>query len=85
VNRWEAWRSVEADYGLDAIEAMLQAAVEAGAMEDQPLRPLAHVILALADKAALYIANSPEPSVARVEVGNSIDQLLGGLRRTTDC
>jgi hypothetical protein len=85
VNRWEAWRSVEADYGLDAIEAMLQAAVEAGAMEDQPLRPLAHVILALADEAALYIANSPEPSVARVEVGNSIDQLLGGLRRTTDC
>jgi len=78
---WDAWRSMEADYGLDAIETMLRDAVDAGVVEDQPLRPLAHLILALVDEAALYIANALEPSAARVEVGASIDRLLAGLRR----
>jgi hypothetical protein len=74
---------MEADYGLDAIETMLQAAVDEGVVESQPLRPLAHMLLALVDEAALYIANAADPPVARTEVGSTIDRLLSGLRVRT--
>lgn len=78
---WEAWRSMEADYGLDFLEQTLQAAVGAGIIDDQPLRPLAHMLLALVDEAALYIANAADTAHARTEVGASIDRLLSGLRK----
>lgn len=81
---WETWRSVEAEYGLDAIEKMLGAAVDANVIEEQPLRPLAHMILALLDEAALYIGNAPDPTAARAELARSIDRLLGGLRTHAD-
>ena len=77
---WEAWRSMEAEYGLDAIESMLQQAVDEGIVDHQPLRPLAHMLLALVDEAALFIANAADPGVARGEVGTTIERLLGGLR-----
>lgn len=77
---WERWRSLEAAYGLGAIEAQLDEAVRAGVIAEQPLRPLAHMILALVDEAALYIANSDDPDGARDEVGYSIEGLLDGLR-----
>lgn len=77
---WERWRTMEADYGSDALQQALRAAVESGIIDDQPLDPLAHMLLALVDEAALYIANSPDPVLARAEVGATINRLLTGLR-----
>lgn len=78
---WEVWRSLEAEYGLNSLEAMLRAGVDARVVHEQPLRPLAHLLLALVDEAALYIANFPDQEEARVEMGNAIERLLVGLRR----
>lgn len=77
---WDGWRQSEAEYGIDGIEAMLQAAVDTGIIDPQPLRALAHMLLAAVDEAALYIANSAEPARASTEVGASIQRLLAGLR-----
>jgi AcrR family transcriptional regulator len=58
---WEEWREVGARYGLGLIEAGLAAAMEAGAIRPQPVRPLAHVLLGALDEAALMVAPGGDP------------------------
>ena len=58
----------------------LELAVAEGAIVDQPTEPLAHMLLAMVDEAALYIANSPHKRRARVETRRALDLFLGGLR-----
>ena len=78
---WEVWREIEAEFGLGAIEAMLQAAVDEGTIERRPSAVvLAHLLLAAVDEAALFIANADDPRAARVDAGTAIDRLLAGLR-----
>ena len=66
---WERWREIAADYGLGLIEAALQAAMEAGAIAAQPVRPLAHVLMGALDEAAMLVARAEDPTAARAEVG----------------
>ena len=76
---WQEWRALEERYGLGAIRALLDQAVAEGTLPPQPLDALAHVLLAAVDEAALYIANSPEPRLAKVDAVGTMDRLLGGL------
>ncbi len=77
---WDRWRSLEADYGLGVITAMLDAAVTQRVIPRQPTGPLAHMLLAAVDEAALYIANAPNRRQAHKEARQSLMRLLGGLR-----
>ena len=77
---WEQWRSLEAEYGLGVITAMLDAAVVQKAIPRQPTAPLAHMLLAAVDEAALYIANAPDRRQAHTQARQSLMRLLGGLR-----
>jgi AcrR family transcriptional regulator len=76
---WDRWREIAAEHGLGLIEATLQAAIEAGAIRDQPLRPLAHVLMGALDEAAMLIARAEDPERMRVEVGLTLDTLLAAL------
>jgi AcrR family transcriptional regulator len=76
---WDRWREIAAQYGLGLIEATLQAAIDAGAIAEQPVRPLAHVLMGALDEAAMLVARAEDPEAARAEVGRTIDTLLGGL------
>jgi AcrR family transcriptional regulator len=76
---WDRWREIAAEHGLGLIEATLQAAIEAGAIRDQPLRPLAHVLMGALDEAAMLIARAEDPEQMRVEVGLTLDTLLAAL------
>jgi AcrR family transcriptional regulator len=76
---WDRWREIAAEHGLGLIEATLQAAIEAGAIRDQPLRPLAHVLMGALDEAAMLIARAEDPERMRVEVGRTLDTLLAAL------
>ncbi len=76
---WQEWRAIEARYGLGGIEAMLELAVAEGSLPPQPLRVLAHLLLATADEAAMYISNAEDPEAARDEAVDALDRLLGGL------
>jgi AcrR family transcriptional regulator len=77
---WEQWRSLEAQYGLGAITAMLDAAVSQKVVPRQPTSPLAHMLLAAVNEAALYIANAPDRQQAHTQARLSLKFLLGGLR-----
>jgi AcrR family transcriptional regulator len=77
---WEEWRDLEAQYGLGAITAMLDNAVARGVVAKQPTAPLAHMLLAAIDEAALYIANADDRRQARNQARRALNQLLNGLR-----
>lgn len=77
---WDRWRSLEAEYGLGVIMAMLDAAVVQKVIPRQPTAPLAHMLLAAVDEAALYIANAPDRPQAHNQARQSLMRLLGGLR-----
>jgi len=77
-----AWREIEATYGLAVVRAGLQNVMNAGLIDEQPVEPLAHLVLGALTEGGLLIARSEDREAARQEVGDSFDRLLGGLRRT---
>ena len=76
----DAWRAVEAKYGLGLITVGLQAAIREHVLEEQPVGPLAHLLLAAINEAGLLIARADEMAVAREEVGALVMRVLSGLR-----
>jgi hypothetical protein len=77
---WAEWRSIEEKYGLGLVTAALEMAIEAGALRPQPVRPLAHVLLAAMSEAGMLIATADDDSAARDEVESALIALLEGLR-----
>lgn len=78
---WDRWREIASQHGLGLIEATLQAAIDAGAIASQPVRPLAHVLMGALDEAAMLVARAKDPEQMRVEVGRTLGTLLDGLSR----
>jgi AcrR family transcriptional regulator len=78
---WERWREIAADHGLGLIEAALGAAMEDGAITQQPVRPLAHVLMGALDEAAMVVARAEDTEAARAEVGATLDGLLEALSK----
>jgi AcrR family transcriptional regulator len=77
---WEEWREIEARYSLGLISAGLQAAMDAGAVERQPLEPLAHVILGALMETGLFVARAEDVPAARAQGGDVLRRLLDSLR-----
>ena len=76
---WARWRRLEEGFSLGALTAVLQSAMDLGRVRPRPVEPLAHLILGSVMEAALLIANSDAPEQRRREVGQALDDLLGGL------
>jgi AcrR family transcriptional regulator len=76
---WQEWRAIEERYGLGGIRAMLELAVADGSLPAQPIDVMAHLLLATADEAALFIANAEDPSAARDQAVAAMNRLLSGL------
>ena len=76
---WEQWREVGMKYGLGLVEGVLQAAVEAGQIEPQPVRALAHVLLGAVDEAAMVVARAADQDAAREEMLTILRRLLRSL------
>ncbi len=76
---WDRWREIGAEHGLGLIEGTLQAAIEAGVIVPQPVRPLAHLLMGALDEAALLVARAEEPERMREEVGQTVRFLLDSL------
>src|SRR5919198_641246 len=77
---WAQWRENGAQYGVGLVEGVLAAAMEAGQIERQPVRPLAHILVGALDEAALMVARAQDVDAARAEVGLIVDRLVDGLR-----
>jgi AcrR family transcriptional regulator len=76
---WDRWREIGAEHGLGLIEATLAAAIDAGDIADQPVRPLAHVLMGALDEGAMLVARSEDQERMRVEVGRTLETVLSGL------
>ena len=60
---------------------MLERAMEEGDLAaGQPVAVLAHVLLAAAEEAAMFIANAPNQQEARDDSVQALNALLEGLR-----
>jgi len=77
---YETWREIGERHGLGAVMAACQAAIDAGAMVPQPVRPLAHVLVGALDEAALYVARAEDRTTARAEMDSVLARLIDGLR-----
>jgi AcrR family transcriptional regulator len=78
---WERWREIAADYGLGLIEGSLQAAIEAGQIPEQPVKPLAHLLMGALDEAVMLVARAEDQQAAKAEVTATLDRLLVALSR----
>jgi AcrR family transcriptional regulator len=78
---WDRWREIAGEHGLGLIEATLQAAIDDGAIDPQPVRPLAHVLMGALDEAAMLVARAEDPEKMRAEVATTLATLLDGLSR----
>jgi AcrR family transcriptional regulator len=76
---WEAWREIDARYGLALVRAGLESAMDAGRMPRAPVDSLAHTLLGALNEAAVVVANAPEPVVARAEMAEVLDLILSRL------
>ncbi|MBF6620048.1 MAG: TetR/AcrR family transcriptional regulator [Patulibacter sp.] len=77
---WERWREIGLRHGLGLIEQLLRQGMDDGVLRRVPLRPLAHMLLAAIDEAALYVVAADDPDVARREMLEAITPLIDGLR-----
>lgn len=73
---WEGLRDLAQRYGLGLTEALLQAAVDAGALRPIPVRALALVLLGALQEAALVVTAEPE---RRDEVAEVLRRVIDGL------
>ncbi len=76
---WETWREIGMRYGLGLVQGVLQAAVDAGQIEPQPVVALAHLLLGAVDEGAMLIARADDEGRTRAEVAAALGRLLDAL------
>lgn len=76
---WETWREYGQKYALGTVESLIAYGIETGAIPDQPVRPVAHVMIGAVDEAAMYVARSDEPDKARSEMLDVIRRLIKAI------
>lgn len=77
---WERWRDAGQASAIGLVEAVLGAAMASGLLIEQPLRPLAHVLIGALDEAALYVARAEDADAAREQMRTVLRALLAGLQ-----
>jgi AcrR family transcriptional regulator len=77
---WEQWREIGLRYGFGLVQQTLEAAMEAGLIERQPVLPLAHLLLGAMDEAAMLVARADDGGRTKREVGASVDRYIDSLR-----
>ena len=76
----EAWDELVDRYGRGILEEWLDRCVQAGDLQEIPVRALARLLIAMLTEAGLAIARSDTPSATRAEFGLVLDRVLTGLR-----
>lgn len=76
---WQEWREIEAEHGLGLITALLTEAMRQGVLAEQPVEPLAKLVLSAMIETALQIAHAQDRSTAREQGERALLTLLSGL------
>jgi AcrR family transcriptional regulator len=77
---WEAWREIGLRYGFGLVQATVQAAMDAGLIDQQPVEALSHLLLGAIDEGAMLIARADDGGTTRQQVGSSVTRFLDALR-----
>ncbi len=77
---WEEWRQISERYGLGLIVAGITAAIEEGSIREQPVAPVAHLLLGALNEGAMYVAVADDPDRARRETLAALQNMLQSLR-----
>ncbi|MDY6811957.1 MAG: TetR/AcrR family transcriptional regulator [Actinomycetota bacterium] len=78
---WSEWRARGEEFGFALIEGILQAGIAVGQIDDQPVRPIAHVAIGALDESALYVAAADDKDTATAEVLVVLDRIIDSFRR----
>jgi len=76
---WEQWREIDLKYGFGLMHGALAAAMDAGLIDRQPVRALAHLLLGALHEAALLVARADDGGRTRREVGRALARHLDAL------
>jgi AcrR family transcriptional regulator len=77
---WERWREIGLRYGFGLVQGTVQAAMDAGLIDRQPVTPLSHLLLGAIDEGAMLIARAHDDGETRAQVGASVTRFLDTLR-----
>jgi Tetracyclin repressor-like, C-terminal domain len=78
---WQAWREMDARYGLGLLRQALAAAARPGLLRDQDPELSAHLTLGALTEAAMVIARAKNPARARKAAERAIDAMIEGWRK----
>lgn len=78
---WKRWRDICQLHILGLITQVLEQGMADGVLIPLPAKPLAHVLLAAADEAALYVGTSARPGAAREDMFTVMGPLLEAFVR----
>jgi AcrR family transcriptional regulator len=78
---WSTWCELDRAYGLGLLEDLLAKARDAGQLVPKSINATAQLLLGTLHTAATVVSESDEPTAALSQVRNTLDGLLGGLRK----
>jgi hypothetical protein len=76
---WAEWRKLQAHYALTMICGAIEDGLRKKLIRPQSAEPLAHLILAMIDEAALFVANAPDAAIAARQATKALNTLLRNL------
>jgi AcrR family transcriptional regulator len=76
---WAGFREISLRYGLGMTEQLLNAAMDAGEIASQPIRPLATIMIGALDEAAMSIANADDPNREKEDVRTVVHNLVDAM------
>jgi AcrR family transcriptional regulator len=76
---WQRWREIGRKYGVGLVEGAVEGAIAAGVMAEQPVGPIAHLLIGALEEAVLYAARADDPEHATEEVREALHRLIGAL------
>jgi hypothetical protein len=62
------------------VTAVLEVALQTGAIRKAPVEPLAHILLGGLNEGAMLMASSPDQAEARARTGEALRVVIDGLR-----
>lgn len=76
---YDRWREESEAYGNRLVDAALADAMDKGVLRDQPVRPLASVVVGMLEAAAHFTATQPDRDVAVEQARAVLNDVLDGL------
>jgi AcrR family transcriptional regulator len=78
---WEEWREMDVAHGLPQIREGLEALIEMGILDEQPVEPLAHIWYGASVEAGMYVASSEDPEAAIDGMQSALRSVFDGMVR----